>query len=965
MSTLQTLINTYKADDALRASDFALMPINPKAPIISSHPIRNIIQTTHQISSQTPPEYIPLKPILNTFTIIEGTELHWTMFVLDPSNINDPTSDANITYIWKKNNVPVYELNRQNNHKGTRSATYPSNRVTAELSGEYICEVTNEYGTTLTVPFVLDIINLDEQKILYTNLVTNGDGEGGLDGWADLNAGFTTKIVNTTTGNISNPSIADYIVTTGSFQVPYPFTFNSFGSGELFYPTFHKFVKSNPNAFIDIASEVPTNSFGSPQGVEDWEWWLQTSMVPPLIANEGLSGEYGPQGFYPAPGWIDKYNKNDTKAQQSRSDFKTLMEEIDQTQNGPLTYFTRNRLIFGDVDEVTLSQTINVDSALPMIDNTIAGVDSLYGHFFAYVGIGISRYSISYTKKNKTQTVNWYIKDYETYRSYLKGSGAQGLAKIKADKGTPIIIRPHTDDMISISVQPLDALGQPLGPAFDVPTPTTQDIWAAKEKVWFPLQLYPIISFFEPNENPIQVFDTTYTTTEALKPLMGGVSDNVALQANIQPLQAQIIQLQYKVDEQSKTINQIKSWRQDVKNYEDKFNEFTAKHGEGWLEDGTTELTNSEENDFENRTENKNIAEFELSQIFSDTKAGTMGAFVSTKVQASTTTRDDAYDRLVEEKAEWNNEINNLNAEISFRKNNPEVFGGKSAMHPDLIETKTPFEQGLDRNAAFLLRRYGKSLVNNGKIFPYDIWEQGGFTEGSDNEPPQPWYQNIIQTGNKHRALFDQGASAFFGVEASVPLSIGTRAVQINIKATHNGAVLLNDTNPTSKGWNKEEIYNTLFNVGSGDKILLNQESLSKYPVHEYNNPRCAITKIKFQLIPNVPSTTNVTDKHITYNLPPYDKTVIGIAKEVMLSPAMNTSTPGFFRYNLIQPQLSTEAPKTATTAVAEFNANQIFKNLINGPAGPIIERGPANQKDRTGNTIPEAVATGSGNYTN
>jgi len=952
MSTFQTLLTSYKADSALRAGDFILMPTNAKAPIITSHPIRNIIQTTHMLPlgmgevERDEIQYAPLIPTFNTYNILENTEIHWTMFVTDPGNINDPTSDENVTYVWKKNGTPIYQFNSQNNNKGTRSVTYLQNQVTSDINGEYVCEVSNEYGTTTTVPFTLNIIELDQETMLYTNLINNGDGEGGLDGWVDLDASFNTKTINQRSGNLSNPTIADFIIIKDENRKTYPFTFNTTGPEGLFFPLFYKFAKKHSNAFTDLTAIVPENNDGSPKGLESWEWWMQVGQVPSLIANEGMSGEYGPQGFYPAPGWIDKYNKNNNKSNQALSDYKTLQEEL-SAEEGAITYFTRNPIKFSDRKDVTLSQTVDVAAAGIMIDGTIPGIGSLSGHFFAYVGIGISRYSISFTKNKEVRTVNWYVKDYESYKNFLKGvSDGQSLAKIKPDKGTPIIITPHTDDMVAIKIQPQDAIGQAIGAPIDVPTPTAQDIWAAKEKVWFPLQLYPIISFFNPNKNPIQVFDTTYTTTEALQPLMGGTSDIEANMANIKPLEDQITGLNYLINTQQIHVDYITKWQERVKSYQDRKAEMDAD---------PDNFNRRDRRDLEDKENDANVAMAWLSGTLGGEYDGRI--FVSVSNKATSGTLEDNLTIFKEEIAEWSLEKSNLQQTIAFRKNNPNMFGGKSAMSEELIETVTPFKEGLDRSAAFILRRYGKGFLKNNKLIPTDYWEPGGFNEAVEDLPPTQWYANVIQTGAKHRALFDQGASAFFGVQASVPLPFGTKFLKIDIETTNNHPAREDDY-AAQKGWEKEEIYNTLFNLNSNDSIIPNENSNSTFPLHEYNNPRCAITKIKLQLIPNTPNSLDITDKHITYNLPPYNMTVIGLAKGMIQSDLMDTSKPGPFLYNLIQPQLESYAPTTSTSEKEKESVSNQFFNLINGPAGFIINQGPTSQRDSEGNPVDNQTGT-------
>ena len=85
----QAPIQTVSPDDALRSSDFALLPTNEKPPIITSHPIRNFYQLTWGSISRTGKFVLKeVKPILNTFTIRKGTALEWSLYCVDPSNLS-------------------------------------------------------------------------------------------------------------------------------------------------------------------------------------------------------------------------------------------------------------------------------------------------------------------------------------------------------------------------------------------------------------------------------------------------------------------------------------------------------------------------------------------------------------------------------------------------------------------------------------------------------------------------------------------------------------------------------------------------------------------------------------------------------------------------------------------------------------------------------------------------------------
>lgn len=891
MSKNQILINTYNADEALRASSFTLMPINPKAPIINSHPIRNIVQTTYTEFGEnvTDPRaqstgLLPLTPTFNTFTIRKGTAIDWTMMVTDPSNINNPSSDENVTYVWKRDGIPLNNLNRQNNNKGTRQVSFSEAEVTSEINGEYICEVSNEYGTTITVPFILDIVDLDNNSIFYSNLVTNGSGEGGLDGWTDSDGAFRVQVINNTVGSTAESSISEYRVSTGSMNPPtYPFTFNIPTPVSMFYTVYYKLKKNNPDIF-DLSTNLITDANGTPQGVADWEWWYHTALPSSIIPNEDLEVPRSPQGFYPGPSWIDRYNGNDVVA-RATSSYKTLLDEMDPSL-GPITYFTRNPIEFGANKPVKLSQTINILSAAPMIDNTVAGVSSIQGQFFAYVGLGISRYTIEYTKKKKRHTVNWYVKDLITYRDYLQGATSVGLAKIKPDDGTPINIIPHADDVVDINIEYLDSLGNVIGLANQVVTPTVRDIWAAKEKTTFPLTLYPIFVFFEPNHNPIQVFNTNYTHTDALLPLMLNNIESSVLGAQIQILEDEKDSVTTKISQLDNYFTIVNGYFSEIAKYELR------------LQQANLGLTNVGGSEKDGNWSQKELEEAEEQIAYYN------GLLDQPTSEGSSLTNRTAYEPRKIQLQERKDRKAAIEDEIAFKQANEGIFAGKSAMHPDNVQNVTPFESGLDRNVAFLLRRYGSSWVKNGKIYPDSIWEpivSGDVT----------FYEDLLKNtqGNKYRALFDTGASAFFAVQSTERVPAGAKLARINVQTANNNVSVLLDDNAKNKGWDKDTIYNTLYNVDSVDPVTSTPTPTSD-PLHEYGNPRCGITQMKFQLIP-LPNDNSTKPKHITYELPPESNTVIGMSKQFMTSPGIYTAQPGLFNYTLIQPQLPQKAPVT------------------------------------------------------
>lgn len=914
MSNSQILLNNYNADEALRVGDFGMLPINPKPPIITSHPHRNLAQSTFTsfLATQGGAQNATGGPaslvsIFNRFYIRRGTALSWTMFVLDPSNINNPADTSNINYTWKRDGIPVYSLNRQNNGKGTPSVSFTEEEVTEELSGEYICEVSNEYGTATTSPFVLDIINLDTHKAFFANLVNNGDGDGGLDGWIDLNGSFHTSIINKETLASADSTIGEFNITTGSASTPpYPFRFNALSQNYLFYPTYYKLVKANPG-FADITIPISTDASGTPNGAADWEFWLQTAAIPPIIANEDLNNYKSVQGFFPGPAWIDQYNNN-IQAKGSAG-YQTLTDELG-IDSPSTSYFTRNNLKFGDQEEATLQQNVNVTDAAPFIDGQVAGVDFITGQFFAYVGLALSRYIIHYTEGGVKKSVNWYVKDITTYRRYLGGL-AKAVTKITPDNGTDIEIEPVADDTIRIDLDFLDSVGNEIGLTVPVITPTVRDLWAAKEKSYFPLTLYPIFAFFNPANNPITVFGTKYTHTNALLPLMINEISNTDTNNQVADLDAQIGVKNTNIANLTNFLNIVDGWRAIIKAYTD----LRA------AADASTE---------------SGITQDELNEA--DLAAQVARGLLDTVIEGDSQgrTNDQIYTARVASRSLQIKQKEELEAQRAFIQTGlgRQIYAGTSALSPSRI-TSAALEPGLDRNAAFLMSRYGQGYTRNGRIYPTEVWEPVVNTFGD------VFYEDAIRVpGVRNKALFDPGVSAFFAVQSEPVIPRGTRLIRISVIAEHTSGVI-EDTQAQAKGWQSDEIYTQLYNISPNDPAT-NEPTPTTNPHYAYRNPRCSITKVKFQLIPN--SETR-SEKHITYQLPFSENTVIGLARDLMLSDAMDTSQPGQFQYNLIMPQYPSTPPNNSDSKEETQMQKEQYEAIEKGPkTAPPNSQQPKNE---------------------
>ncbi len=189
----QALLKTTSPDDALRSSDFALLPTNERPPVITSHPIRNFHQLTWaSISINDELVLKEVKPVFDTFTIRKGTAIEWSLYCVDPSNLTNINDTSNLKFTWKRDGHDLYAFNRLNEGRGVSTIQYTKEQSTEEIGGEYTCEVSNQVGSTTSVPFTLRILDIDNHDLLYTNLITNGDADGGLDGWTNSDGNVIT-----------------------------------------------------------------------------------------------------------------------------------------------------------------------------------------------------------------------------------------------------------------------------------------------------------------------------------------------------------------------------------------------------------------------------------------------------------------------------------------------------------------------------------------------------------------------------------------------------------------------------------------------------------------------------------------------------------------------------------------------------------------------------------------------------
>lgn len=118
-----------------------------------------------------------------------------------------------------------------------------------------------------------------------------------------------------------------------------------------------------------------------------------------------------------------------------------------------------------------------------------------------------------------------YIKTFEPNYSGLiremaldKFSGIQDAftKRESANSDTNIEVTPRVDDQTEVVIEYLDAAGVILDNVV-IDGPTAREVWAVKEKVYFPLTQFTIDNFLIKNNNKVTVFDQVYYKPATIK----------------------------------------------------------------------------------------------------------------------------------------------------------------------------------------------------------------------------------------------------------------------------------------------------------------------------------------------------------------------------------------------------------------------------------------------------------------
>jgi len=350
--------------------NFQLLRRRSQPPILIGQPIDNVFQFKYQQVNGTP---ILVQPVDNTVFLYQNTPFSVTTLAVDPSNLIDIVGTGSLTYVWRFNGEEIYATNNQNQRKGSPTLRVFEQQATPNINGAYVCEVSNDFGTTVSSEFNIEIVDPTKIPLYYTNLIKNGCGEAGLSDWEASDRIAVNEFSEALWEN-NNFGSMPTVLTSKTFVI------NQDGSESVVYADRQpmlpfKFLKNanwaNLERFFDD-TQFATN-------IEFAKWWRYKK--PNLIQNEHPQDPFA--SFFPSLKHVDDYNEN--------SSTNGLMKSFAVSS----TYFTRKPIEFKSNAEpkiATMTQTIDLTQYKSHLDGYVVGINEVVGRFFCYVGLGLDKY---------------------------------------------------------------------------------------------------------------------------------------------------------------------------------------------------------------------------------------------------------------------------------------------------------------------------------------------------------------------------------------------------------------------------------------------------------------------------------------------------------------------------------------------------------------------------------------------
>ncbi len=519
-----TDLKKVKAKNQNYNTEFTLYPKFALAPRFVAQPLDTFQQYTW-LSSTNTESYIRITPSTQVISMTEGTQFSIDPLVFDESNPANPLEDKNITYIWRRDGAPLYRLNSQNKLKGSKYFYISSSQCIKDISGIYQLEAVNRYGSAFSEPFELNVFNKKTHPDLYKNLIVNPSGVKGLEGWT-TDTDFRVEEFCLT--NREHSSIPREIYE--PYRSPYTrrFQFSLYSNESRLSAWFSR----------AMSGSLPGSSFDSSSADADplasYNRWFVSNYHPSLVDTD-TPGWGNWATFFPSWDFLDRANKNEN------------LYTLDNIVNRPKTYFTRDKVkfeAFGGSPRSVAYQDVDVSNVASVIDGEAYGVDKIVAHFFAYFGVGISKYTVKYTDYLEYKQDDNMIP--LTYPVYISGAFAPENTKqvlfpyyppattalencfccpekgeegpfIYTKDGEPINITPVTDDLTDVKLEFYDEGDNLLGTHI-IKGPDERDIWSVKEKFFVPYYLGNMyVWMMDATNEEFKIFNQRYTTMDAIR----------------------------------------------------------------------------------------------------------------------------------------------------------------------------------------------------------------------------------------------------------------------------------------------------------------------------------------------------------------------------------------------------------------------------------------------------------------
>jgi hypothetical protein len=788
-------------DKANRSTDYQLLPVNPVPPVISSQPIKNVFQVTWLDSSGNSKSFVPKT---NTIQLVEGTEFEISIIATDPSNLQNPNDDSNLKYVWRRDGAPLYDVNKLNNNKGIRGISVSREDCKKDLSGTYVIDVINEFGITTSAELILNIFTYLDHPFLYKNLLINGNGDEGLDGWQ-------------TDSSIKTDGYFEGLLETnnfGSFNVQLDKPLESTYPQEVFHFPKGTNWSNLPGVYTRITNQDNINDPGFK--------WAQTFPAS-LILNERKESTKL-SSFFPDPSWIDTYNRN------REPNTIPLQVELENSK----AYFTRDIVKFnkyGDQSTSRASQVIDLTDIADVIDGNVYGIDQVIGQFFAYVGVGLSRYKFNVPYTTGVTQTNWYILNNRVYDMLGDDLETRGPTSIYYPEGgldetKPVELVPTVDDITSIYLEYLDQNDVVISQK-KIDGPTAEDIFAVKEKFYIPKFIETPIS----KGIPYKSFDS-YDVY------------------NIQAILAGLINLRdngsFSMPSGDGRVDAVtnQAWYPDVINN-------ALQPIINLLYFGYGNVTEANDDDFFNLYY-RDIARIIIEQQLSEDE-DPRNSSNNLRNNGST-----YYFQYLETAQFRNSSTFNtwryamLLANDGYQRSDDGVTEREAYQYQQRFGIFEKFLDIANANKQFIqdkIRYTNKITIFNQ---PYSSIQ----SIGQNTDRNQKWLSVNIEGGLLQTSKLkpDRGAAAFFAINDNDTIPKGTRKVRVSFEFKHTSEIFA-DQSPEVKNWNNQELYIDLFGTTDQDKDI----------GLKYGAPRCAITSMKYVLFPN---RTTVDTRYNSYFIP-------------------------------------------------------------------------------------------------